>query len=294
MMKYLVFALVLILAASAFGLEKRAYQMKEDFGTELQYDGALQYYYYIPAPTYSWFWAFTGWAPGDIIGMGFHIGDQGTGGHDMMDPMLCQTIAGVRILDFAGYGIYYPGLFTVEIDVWCAGPYPCWPDGPQIHVWGSGPYETAFGWNYIYTDPVCLTECWSECAGGAYPAGPQILVTLRMTGTQGVYPAVGFDNISTPLGLGYVMHDIGCLPAFWPRMILEPGQCPCNNAHGGYFGSYFWEILPPESFIDGRDTTPDGSQYGAIEMAWRILIICGGPTSAEPSTWSNIKSMYRQ
>ena len=78
---WLALGLVLLLATSAFGLESKAYQLREDFGTEPTYDGALQYYYYIPCPTYSWFWAFTGWAVGDMIGVCFTIGDQGTGGH---------------------------------------------------------------------------------------------------------------------------------------------------------------------------------------------------------------------
>ena len=64
----IVLALVLVLASSAFALEKKAYQMKEDFGTEPVYDGWINYYYYIPCPTYSWFWAYTGWDPGDVVG----------------------------------------------------------------------------------------------------------------------------------------------------------------------------------------------------------------------------------
>jgi hypothetical protein len=72
---FMVLALVLVLATSAFGLEKKAWQLKDDFGVEPQYDGALQYYYYIPCPTYSWFWAYTGWDIGDIIGVTFCIGD---------------------------------------------------------------------------------------------------------------------------------------------------------------------------------------------------------------------------
>jgi hypothetical protein len=71
--------LVLMLAPAAFALDEKAYQMSEDFRTEPLYDCTLNYYYYIPCPTYSWFWAFTGWTPGDIIGTCFSIGDQGTG-----------------------------------------------------------------------------------------------------------------------------------------------------------------------------------------------------------------------
>jgi hypothetical protein len=118
-MKYLVLALVLVMATSAFGLEKKAYQMRDDFGTDPLYDCTLNYYYYIPCPTYSWFWAYSGWDPGDIIGMYFTLGDQGTGGAPPCDPLNCQQIEQFRWLDFAGYGTVYPGLFTIEVDVWC-------------------------------------------------------------------------------------------------------------------------------------------------------------------------------
>jgi hypothetical protein len=283
-MKYLVIALVLVLATSAFGLEKKAYQMREDFGTEPQYDGALCYYYYIPCPTYSWFWAFTGWVPGEIIGHGFDIGAQGTSGFPPLDPMNCHEIEIIRILDFAGYGEYYPGLFTIEFDIWCA------EGGPGIHLWNSGPVETGFAWNYFYVDPpVCVTQCMGYCCAGYQPI---ILVTATHTGTNGVYPAWGMDNISTTLEQACELHDYGCLPVIWPRGPVTPGVC-VGNVHSGYFGNFQWEYLPPLSFLDGRDTTPDGSQFGFIELAWRIYVICAGPTSTEPSTWGNIKSMYR-
>jgi hypothetical protein len=281
-MKYLVIALVLVLATSAFGLEKKAYQMREDFGTEPQYDGALCYYYYVPCPTYSWFWAFTGWVPGEIIGNNFCIGDQGTNGFAPLDPYNCNTLEIIRILDFAGYGEYYPGLFTVEFDVWCA-------DG-QWHLWNSGPVETGYAWNYFYVDPpLCLTECTAYttdcCDVGTLP----ILVTATHTGTNGIYPAWGMDNISTAVEVACVMHDYGCLPAVYPRT----SPCTVGGVHGGYFGSFMGEYLPPLGFADGRDTTPDASMFGFIELAWRIYVICEGPTATEPSTWGNIKSMYR-
>jgi hypothetical protein len=79
----LVMLLVLFLSTSAFSVEhlqKRAYHMKQDFGSESLYDGALQYYYYIPCPIESWFWAFHGWIPGDILGACFRIGDVSSGG----------------------------------------------------------------------------------------------------------------------------------------------------------------------------------------------------------------------
>jgi hypothetical protein len=283
-MKYLVIALVLVLATSAFGLEKKAYQMREDFGTEPQYDGALCYYYYVPCPTYSWFWAFTGWVPGEIIGHGFDIGAQGTNGFAPLDPLNCHTIEIIRILDFAGYGIYYPGLFTVEFDIWCA------EGGPGIHLWGSGPYETGFAWNYVYVEPpVCISQCMGYCCDDYQPI---ILVTATHTGTNGVYPAWGMDNISTALEVACVMHDYGCLPAVYPRGPVTPGVCE-GNVHSGYFGNFQWEYLPPLCFADGRDTTPDASQFGFIELAWRIYVACTGWTSTEPSTWGNIKSMYK-
>ncbi len=53
----------------------------------------------------------------------------------------------------------------------------------------------------------------------------------------------------------------------------------------------FW--YPPVWFTDQNDTTPDAAQYGYVELAWRIYLVCSGPTSTEPTAWGNIKSMYR-
>ncbi|MGQ9811662.1 MAG: hypothetical protein ACUVQ7_10035 [bacterium] len=47
-MKYLALALVLVVATSAFAFEKRAVEVRYDFGTEPIYDCILNYYYYIP------------------------------------------------------------------------------------------------------------------------------------------------------------------------------------------------------------------------------------------------------
>jgi hypothetical protein len=285
-MKYIVFALVLVLAASAFGLEKRAYQMREDFGIEPEYDGALQFYYYIPCSTYSWFWAYSGWLPGDIVGQCFPIGQQGTGGWDRLDPYNCNHLEQIRVLDFAGYGTYYPGLFTINFDVWCC---ICEPIHIHIHLWSSGPWETSFGWNYI---PVPLIW-WCDCDWviNPYQNGPVIVVTATHTGTMGNYPAWGLDNISTPIATGCELHDIGCIPVSWPRP--PAGSGPGSGCvHGGYFGTDPM-TCPPQSLPDGRDTTPDGTQFGYLEFAWRIYVTCLGPTSADPSTWGDIKSMYR-
>jgi hypothetical protein len=285
-MKYLVFAFVLVLATSAFGLEKKAYQMRDDFGMEQLYDGALQFYYYIPCPTYSWFWAVTGWEPGDIIGVDFPIGVQGTGGWDPVDPLNCMAFEQIRVLDFAGYGTVYGGLFTIEFDLWCWDPAQ-----PEHHLWlwNSGPVETRFSWNYIPIDPmICIDICpWGGSHGDH--DGPVLVVTATMTGTEGAYPAWGADNISTAWETGCEFHDYGCLPATWPR-----GAPGIGGVHSGYFGNGVVQYEPPLGFLDGRDTTPDGSQYGFLELAWRVYITCLGPSSAEPSTWGNIKSMYRE
>jgi hypothetical protein len=276
--------LVLGLAASAFALEKKAYQMRDDFGTEPLYDCTLNYYYYIPCPTYSWFWAFTGWTPGEIIGVCYNIGDQGTGGADPCDPYICHELEQFRILDFAGYGTVYPGLFTVEFDVYCASEECCGSQSPYVHLWNSGPHETAYGWNYFQPNhPLPFTTCWS-------PDNFGIVLTATHTGTQGTYPAWGFDNISIARQTGCAMHDYGCLPAIYPR-----ASCggPDPKVHSGYVGTYPFEYWPPLMFCDGGDTTPDCTRFGGIELAWKIYLICSGPDATEPSTWGSIKSMYR-
>jgi hypothetical protein len=284
----LALALVLVLATSAVALEKKSYQLKEDFGTAPLYDCALNYYYYIPCPTYSWFWSYTGWTPGEVIGMCFNIGDQGTGGYAPCDPSMCQKLEQFRILDFAGYGTVYPGLFTVEFDVYCAGEYCCGTAAPYMHLWNSGPLETGYAWNYFVVDPpLCLTPCCLESRPGC---SPSIVLTATHTGTDGVYPAWGMDNISTAIETGCVLHDYGCLPAAYPR-----GWCGGAEpkVHGGYIGTFPFQYWPPLMFCDGRDTTPDCSQFGGIELAWRIYLICDGSTATKPSTWGNIKRIYR-
>jgi hypothetical protein len=281
----LVVLLVLLLAASAFpkgNLEQRPFQMKEDFGSEPLYDGALQYYYYIPCPTYSWFRAFSGWVPGDIVGARFGIGDASTGGWPELDPGNCHTLEALRMLDFAGYGTVYPGLFTVEFDIYCSEA----SQSPFIPLWNSGPIETHHGWNYIQVDPP-LSVC--PCCEYDF-VSPCIIVTMTMVGSAGGYPAVGFDNISTPVDLGCEMHDIGCLPAVYPR-----NDC-CGTepaVHSGYVGLSPFEYWPPLGFWDGADTTSDASQFGHIEWVLTLYMTCSGPSGVEPCTWGRIKSIYR-
>ena len=107
---------------------------------------------------------------------------------------------------------------------------------------------------------------------------------IHYKGTVAGYPAIGMDNISTPLAQACQMHDIGCLPAAWPR----------STSHSGYYGNGDPTMYdPPLVFCDGRDTTPDCSHYGLLELAWRVYLNCFGPTDAETRTWGNIKSMYR-
>jgi hypothetical protein len=282
-MKYLVLALVLVLATSAFGFEKKAYQIREDYGTEPLYDGAIQYYYYIPCPTYSWFWGFYGWDPGEILGMCFRIGDQGTGGWPILDPSTCHTLETFRFLDFAGYGTIYPGLFTIEIDVYCCAM----SQNPFLHLWNSGPIEAHYAWNYVdvnYPDGISICPCCEY--DFMYP---RVIVTMTFTGTAGTYPQVGFDNIGTAIEEACEMHDYGCLPAVYPRDWCG-GSDP--RVHSGYVGTSPFEYWPPLGFCDGFDTTSDCSYLGFVEAAWRLYIICTEPTATEPSTWSNIKAMY--
>jgi hypothetical protein len=287
---WFVLILVLVLATSALAWEKKAYQMKEDFGTEPLQTCDLQYYYFIPCPTYSWFWAFSGWSCGDVIGEVFYIGDAPTGDRLYCDPYDCQEIYEFRVLDFAGYGTVYPGLFTVEFCIWCADPTDHNPKGHPFHspLWCSGPWETHFGWNWIdLVPPICLTQC---CTESSPPGFPVFLITARHIGTSCQYPAWGADNISTALDQGCIMHDIGCMPALYPR----PWVSHYPVIHSGYYGSsYDFEYCPPLLFLDGRDTTPDGTQFGYVELAWTVWLNCHGPTATEPSTWGNIKSIYR-
>jgi hypothetical protein len=281
----IVLALVLVLATSAFAWEKKSLQMREDYGTEPLYDTALQYYYYIPCPTYSWFWVFTGWTCGDVIGACFCVGDPSLGGWPTADPYTCHTVEQIRVLDFAGYGTVYPGLFTVEFCLWCCDPECGNPIGPPyIPLWCSGPVELHFGWNYILTNPpdgVCITECCREWCPPGYPC---ILVTAKHIGILCQYPAWGLDNISTPIEQGCIMHDLGCMPVVFPRL----------TSHSGYYGPcYDFVYCPPLVFCDGRDTTSNCTQFGLLELAWRIYLRCEGPTGTEPSTWGNIKAMYK-
>jgi hypothetical protein len=83
------------------------------------------------------------------------------------------------------------------------------------------------------------------------------------------------------------MHDLGCLPALYPR----PTTSHYDDLHSGYYGIDF-QYCPPYAFLDGLDTTFDGSEYGFVELAWKLSLQCNGP-GTEPATWGRVKSMYR-
>lgn len=123
-MKRLALAAVLVLATSTLALEQKAVKVRDDFGTEPAYNHILQYYY-IACPTYSWFWAFYCWGPGDIIGTHFLVGDQPTGGYAPADPFNTTHLDMFPVLDLAGYGQMYPGLYTVRLDVYFTDTCGC-------------------------------------------------------------------------------------------------------------------------------------------------------------------------
>ena len=276
---------VFALTGSVLALERQAFQLREDFGAEPLADNNLQYYYYLPCPTYSWFWAYSGMNRGDMLGCWFQIGDLSMGGYEPGDPVNCHVLGNlIRVLDFAGYGTVRQGIFSIEFDIYCSDEYGC-PIGPSLY--NSGRLESHYGWNYYVLYPP-LMVCGCAVDPGPPPSGPRILVTFTHTGTDGRYPAWGLDNISTSLREGCVMHELGCLPALYPR----PYSSHYSTIHSGFYGQDF-RYCPPQWFKDDRDTTPDGSQYGFLELAWRLYITCSGPSEAQPTTWGDIKSIYR-
>ena len=271
-------------AASPEVFKKQAFKMREDFGTEPLSDCYLQYYYYIPCPTYTWFWAWYYGTYGDMRGTFFRVGDTSTGSGQACDPLDCHRLEMIRILDFAGYGTIYPDLFTVVFDIWCSDEYGC-PVGPSL--WNSGLFETNYAWTYITVDPpLCITDCCVD--PGPPPGGPRVLVTATHVGLHPWYPQWGMDNISTALFMACEMHDVSSLAALYPR----PYNSHYETVHSGFYGNDF-RYCPPLWFYDGRDTSTNGTQYGCIELAWRIYLSCTGPSATEPTTWGNIKSMYR-
>jgi hypothetical protein len=276
---------VFLIATSALAIEHKAYLLSDDFGMKSGYDCALQYYYFIPCPTYCWFWGFYGWEYGDIVGAWFKVGDMSMQGLAFCDPTNCHVLEGVRVVDMAAYGIYYPNAFAVQFDVYCCDEYGG-PTGPSL--WKSDRFNTGFGFSYMWIDtPVTICEC--AASPGPPPTSPRILVTATHVGHFPVYPSWGCDDISSALETGCELHDTGCLPALYPRPYVSYSP----TIHSGYYGNDEVEYCPPLWFKDGRDTSPDGTQFGFVELAWRFYITCSGPTEAQSTTWGSIKSMYR-
>ena len=287
MRKLIVFTTVasVLAASSAMAIEKRAFKIREDFGTAPLSDCTLQYYYYIPCPTYSWYWGFSGFDVGDVVGTWYEIGDLSTGGFDACDPAQCHSLTQTRVLDMALYGATYPAQEWCEFDVYCCDSYGC-PVGPSL--WNSGLVPTGHGWHSIYVSPP-LSVCPCATDSTPLPSSPRILVTAtQMRGDPDWGPLWCTDNISTPLAEGCAMHDLGCLPVLYPR----PNTGYYATVHSGYYGQGF-EFCPPQWFKDGNDTTADGSLYGFVELAWRIYVECSGATETKGTTWSDIKSTYR-
>jgi len=283
--RFLISFLLLLMATSAAALETKPFKMRDDFGMEPLYDCQLNYYYYTPCPTYSWFHGFYNWDYGDILGSWFQVGDLSMFTGQACDPVQCHVLEQFRVLDFAGYGVVHGGYFTIEFDVYCCDEQGC-PIGPSL--WNSGPWETGYAWNYIPVDPP-ISICGCSVNRGSPPSAPRILVTATHIGSECTYPQWGLDNISTHVEQGCEFHEYSCLPSIYPR----PYNSYYSTMHSGYYGRDF-QYCPPLWFKDGRDTTPDATLYGYIELAWRIYLICSGPTSVEPTTWGNIKSIYRK
>jgi hypothetical protein len=289
-MRSLLIGLMLVcLAAPAFSLEHKAVQMAEDYGSQPPYDRPSSYYYYVPCTTSSWFWEFTDWEPGDVLGVFYAVGDPSMGIPSGDPPSLdcanrySHRLEYIRILDFAGYGTIYPGLFTTTFDVWCADANGC-PVGPSL--WSSGPTEFCHaGWNYVAVGPdVYVDNCYTQIVGNMR-CYPRFLITAKMTGLLAKYPAWGFDNVSTPLSLSCAMHDDGCYPALYPR----PSVNHYPSMHSGYYGQNF-SLCPPVWFLDPGDSV--GNVYGCIELAWRVYVELWY-SATEPTTWGNIKSIYK-
>jgi hypothetical protein len=284
--KLLMPVLVLLVATSALAIEQKAYRFCDDFGIKPEYDCALQYFYFVPCPTYSWFWGFWGWEYGDIVGAWFEVGDMSMHGFGACDPANCHVLSGVAIMDLAAYGVYYPNASAVNINIYCCDENGG-PIGPSL--WGVDLLNTGYGWNYLGLHPP-ITICDCAVAAGPPPTAPRVVVTAKHVGyCIPEYPRWGCDDISSALETGCQLHELGCLPVLYPR----PYVSYYPTMHSGYYGNGEVEYCPPLWLRDGRDTTPDGTQYGFVELAWRIYVMCSGPTAASPTTWSDIKSMYR-
>jgi hypothetical protein len=281
-----VMVLVLVLATAAFAVEKSVFQMKKDFGGEQLGDCYMGYYYFVPCPTSSYFFGWT-FDYGDIVGQFFCVGDPEMGSGTVCDPNDCQSIDRFVVLDFNDNAPgMYPQDFQVEYDIYCSDLDGC-PIGPAL--WNSG-MVTSYqrGWNWFDIDPP-LSVC--PCVLDP-PGGPVFLITGTV---RGDFPEQGPQWGSDGPGIYYYycasMHDVGCLTVLYPRPTVSyytPG------IHSGYYGNPDSGTYQcPPQLLAGFDTTPDLSQWGAVEWAWTVDMTCSGPTATEPTTWGNIKSMYK-
>lgn len=275
--------LLFVGVTSAATLETAEFRISDDFGMEPLSDCQLNYYYYTPCPTYSWFWGFYGWDYGDIVGAWFQVGDLSMFTGQACDPADCHTLEMIRVLDFMGIGTMHGCAACVEFDVYCCDEYGC-PIGPSL--WNSGLVGLEYAWNYLPVDPP-ISICGCSVNSGSPPSAPRVLLTATHVGDY-PYPQWGCDNISTAVEVGCEFHEYSCLPAIYPR----PYNSYYPTIHSGFYGQDF-EYCPPQWWADERDTTPDATLYGYIELAWRIYLVCSGPTQVEPASWGNIKSMYR-
>jgi hypothetical protein len=276
-------ALAPLAAVSAQSGDSQAYLMRDDFGMESLSDCQLNYYYYIPCPTYSWFWTFFDWEPDDVVGVWFQVGDLSMSTGHVCDPAACHTLEQIRVLDTGGLGGMH-GCCLVEFDVYCSDEYGC-PIGPSL--WNSGTLAFDFGWNYVTVDPP-ISICGCSVNPGEPPSAPRILIAATHGSIIPYYPAWGSDCVGFAFQHACELHDSSCLPILYPR----PYSSYYPTMHSGYYGQNFM-YCPPLWFRDRRDTTPDAHLYGYVELAWRIYLACHGPTSIEPTSWGNIKSMYR-
>jgi hypothetical protein len=272
--------------ASASDYTTRPYQIRDDFAMDPLSDCLLQYYYYIPCPSYSWIWEISGLATGDMVGAWFEIGDMSMGAYAPCDPADCHILESFRVLNYAGYGTpsAYPSFIAYQI--FCCD-HEGSPLGPPL--WDSGVLEQRGGPGYVIDvdPPISICNCVDD--PGPPPQAPRILITATNHCYPWTdYPYWGLDNISYAVERGCGMHDIGCSPAFYPRPYT--GHYPIM--HSGFYGQDF-EYCPPLWFKDLNDSTPDGTLYGYIELFWRIYVACTGPTSATPTTWGAVKSLYR-
>lgn len=275
--------LILLAASIAFAFKAGEYEASDDMAAESISDCYLNYYYYMPCPTLSYCWGFYDWERGDIVGTWFQIGDLSMSSGQACDPAMCHTLDRVRVMDFGGFGGWH-GCCEVKFNIYCSDEYGC-PIGPSL--WESSILFFEEGWNYVdINPPISVCQCSVNPADPL--SGPRILVAATHGGWPAYYPMWGSDDIGRALERGCEFHDESCLPGLYPR----PYNSYYPTMHSGFYGQNF-KYCPPLWFKDSRDTTPDANEYGYVELLWRIYMTCSGPSGTVPTTWGNIKSMYR-